>query len=104
MQAFLDKLTDLLDRFAGGALRYALLAAVAVVVLWIAWRVLRRRRRVSVPLSPDLKILVANLGKTARRRVRRSWNSTICRCGWRPSCWRRWAGCAICRPSSSFRR
>ena len=62
MSSFLDKLTDFVNQFSGGGLRYALPAAVAVVVLWIVWRVLRRRRPVSAPLSPDLKVMVASLG------------------------------------------
>jgi hypothetical protein len=62
-----EKLTDWLKASAGNALSYAalsyaVLAAVAVVVLWIAWRLLRRRKRVAAPLAPDLKILLAELG------------------------------------------
>ena len=60
--SYLDKLTDWLKPLAGNALHCALLAAIAVIVLWIAWRLLRRRGRVSVPLTPDLKILIAELG------------------------------------------
>jgi hypothetical protein len=60
--SFLDKLADWLKSFAGDSLTYVLLAAVAVVVLWIAWRLLRRRRRAPPPLAPDLKILIAELG------------------------------------------
>jgi len=60
--SYLDKLTDWLKLLAGNGLHYVLLAVIAIVVLWIAWRLLRRRRRVLVPLSPDLKVLVANLG------------------------------------------
>jgi hypothetical protein len=63
MQSYLDKLTDLLNRFAGDALRYALPAAIAVIMLGIAWRLLRRRGRVAAPLAPDLKVLLANLGQ-----------------------------------------
>jgi hypothetical protein len=61
-QSFLDKLTDLLNRLGGSAFRFALPAAILVILLWIAWHLLRRRRRVSIPISPDLKVLVANLG------------------------------------------
>jgi hypothetical protein len=61
-ESFLDKLTALLERTAGTSLRYALIAAVVVIVVWIAWRMLRRRRGLAVPITPDLKILVASLG------------------------------------------
>lgn len=63
MESILDKLTTLLGRVAGSALWYVLLAAVIVIVLTIAWRVFRRRRRVPLPLEPDLTIQVASLGE-----------------------------------------
>jgi len=50
------------EPICGGGLRYALPVAIAVIALWIAWRLFRRRRRAPVPLSPDLTVLVANLG------------------------------------------
>jgi hypothetical protein len=63
MEPLLDRLKELLDGIAGGALHYVLPAAIAVIVLWVAWRVFRRRRRVSVPVSPDLRIQIASLGE-----------------------------------------
>ena len=51
-QSLLDKLSDVFHQFAGNGLHYVLPAAVAVIVLWIAWRLIRRRRRVPVPPSP----------------------------------------------------
>jgi hypothetical protein len=40
-----------------------LLADLIVVLLfWLVWRLVRRRRRVAAPLAPDLKIVVADLG------------------------------------------
>ena len=59
--SLLDDLTDLLNRYAG-LLRYFLPSIVAVVVLWIVWRLLHRRRPASMPLAPDLKVLVESLG------------------------------------------
>lgn len=57
------KITKLLDSLGGGVFRYVLPAAVAIVVLWIAWRLLlHRRRRVSLAPAPDLKIDIASLG------------------------------------------
>ena len=43
-QSFLDKLADLLNHAAGGALRYVAIAAVVIVLLWIVWRLFGRRR------------------------------------------------------------
>jgi hypothetical protein len=48
---------------AGDVLSYAVPAAVAVVVLWIVWRLLRRRRRGAPPLAPDLRVDVTALGE-----------------------------------------
>jgi hypothetical protein len=62
MTSFLDKLNDWLKAVGGDLLNYVAVAAVAIVVLWIAWRLFRRRRRVAPPLAPDLKISVAELG------------------------------------------
>jgi hypothetical protein len=61
-QSFLDKLGDVFHQLAGNGLHYVLAATVAVIVLWIAWRLIRRRRRAPVPPSPDLKISIAELG------------------------------------------
>jgi hypothetical protein len=61
-QSFLDKLTDFFKPVAGNSLNNILLAAVAVIVLWIAWRLVRRRRRAPPPLGPDLKVLLSELG------------------------------------------
>ena len=61
-QSFLDKLSSLLDHFGGDVLHYGLPAVVVIIVLWIAWRLLRRRRRVPALVRPDLKILIAELG------------------------------------------
>jgi hypothetical protein len=61
-QSLLDKLSDLWDQVAGSSLRYVLLAAIGVIVLWGVWRLVRRRRRVPPPLRPDLKISIAELG------------------------------------------
>ena len=52
----------LLHSLAGELLVYVLPAAVAVVVLWIVWRLLRRRKPVAVPLPPDLTVEVETLG------------------------------------------
>jgi len=41
----------------------AVVAAIAVVVLWIAWRLLRRRRRETPPTAPDLTLDVSTLGE-----------------------------------------
>ncbi len=59
----LESLTNLLHSLAGGALVYVLPAAVATIVLWIVWRLFRRRKPVAAPLSPDLKIEVGTLGE-----------------------------------------
>jgi hypothetical protein len=62
-QSLLDKLSDLWNQIGGSGLRYVLPAAIAVIVLWVVWRLVRRRRRVPVPLRPDLKISIAELGE-----------------------------------------
>jgi hypothetical protein len=53
----------MLHSLGGNALVYVLPAAVAVIALWIAWRLFRRRKPVVAPLSPDLKIDVETLGE-----------------------------------------
>jgi hypothetical protein len=58
----LDRLGALLHSFAGGALGYVFPAAVAVIVLWIVWRLFRRRKPVVVPLPPNLRVDIAALG------------------------------------------
>jgi hypothetical protein len=60
-QNLLDKLSDLTNRDAGSVLYFVLAAAICVVVLWIVWRLLRRRRLVAIPLGPDLRIQIAQL-------------------------------------------
>ena len=59
--SFLDKLTDALHALPGDWLRYVPPAAVGVIVLWIAWRLLRRRKRPAARLAPDLTVEVAAL-------------------------------------------
>jgi hypothetical protein len=63
-QSFLDKFLDWLKSFTGGSpyLSYVPLAAIAIIVLWIAWHLLRRHRRTPMPVCPDLKIAIAELG------------------------------------------
>ncbi len=61
-QSLLDKLTDLFHHFLGNGLHYVLLAAGVIVVLWIVWRLVRRRRRPPVALRPDLRISITELG------------------------------------------
>ena len=63
MESLLDKLTAWLAQVAGKSLWYALAAAIAVIVLAILWGLFRRRRRVSLPPSEDLRIEVAGLGE-----------------------------------------
>jgi hypothetical protein len=63
MESLLDRLKESLDGVAGGLLHYVLPAAVAVIVLWIAWRIFRRRRRVAAPVASDLNLPIASLGE-----------------------------------------
>jgi hypothetical protein len=63
-QSLLDRLSDLWNQATGSGLRYVLLAAIALIVLWVVWRLIRRRRRVPPPLRPDLKISITELGET----------------------------------------
>jgi len=59
----LKKLDDFLQPLMGDLWRYVLPAAIAVIVLWIVWRLFRRRgRRAAIPLAPDLKVDVSTLG------------------------------------------
>ena len=60
--SFLDKLNALLHSLAAGVPVYVLPAAVAVVVLWIVWRLLRRRKPVVAALPPNLTVDVETLG------------------------------------------
>jgi hypothetical protein len=60
--SFLDKLSDALHSMGGGVLAYVLPAAVAVVVLWIIWRLFRRRKPAVAPLPANLKVEVESLG------------------------------------------
>jgi hypothetical protein len=58
-----NKLDELLKPLVGDLWRYVLPAAIAVIVLWIAWRIFRRRRRrAAIPPEPDLKIDISTLG------------------------------------------
>jgi hypothetical protein len=59
---FFQKLTVLFEQVTGNPWR-ALLAAVILIVLWIAGRMFRRRRRASLPPAEDLSIQVASLGE-----------------------------------------
>ncbi len=59
--SFLDKLTDALHALPGDWLTYVPAAAVGVIALWIAWRLVRRRKRPAARLAPDLSVEVAAL-------------------------------------------
>ncbi len=61
MPSFLDKLTDALRALPGDWLRCVPAAAVGVIVLWIAWQLVRRRKRPAPRLAPDLTVEVAAL-------------------------------------------
>jgi hypothetical protein len=61
-QSLLTKLSNLANQTVGSGLHYVLLAAVALIVLWIVWRLVRRRRRAPVPALLDLTISIAELG------------------------------------------
>jgi hypothetical protein len=58
----LDKLTTLLHSLAGGVLVYVLPAAIAVVALWIVWRLFRRKRLAVARLPANLTVDVESLG------------------------------------------
>ena len=57
----LDNLTQQLHAH-GDVLNYVLPAAVAVILLWIAWRILRRRKPPTGRLGADLRIEIESLG------------------------------------------
>ncbi len=63
MQQQLNKLTDLVNSVAGGVLQYVLPAAVAIVVLYVVWKVWRRRKRNAVPSAADLRIEIGSLSQ-----------------------------------------
>jgi hypothetical protein len=58
-----QKLDELLQPLMGDLWRYVLPAAVAVIVLGVAWKLFRHRRRLAaIPPTPDLKIDLSLLG------------------------------------------
>jgi hypothetical protein len=57
------KLNDALRWLSGNGLPYGLAIGGAVVGLWIAWRLLRGRKKLRPPLRPDLGIDVPALGE-----------------------------------------
>jgi hypothetical protein len=57
----LDNLKNALGPASADVLKYAIIAIAGVVVFWIAWRVLRRRKQTAAPLPPDLKVNVDTL-------------------------------------------
>jgi len=57
-----DRLKDAVGTVPGDLLRYAIVLVVAVVVLYIVWRLLRRRRARLPVAEPVLAIDVASLG------------------------------------------
>ncbi len=60
-QSLLDSVRNLLTLLAGDVLRYALVGVAVVVVLWIGWRRLRRRKYAGAPLPRNLKVEVVTL-------------------------------------------
>ena len=59
--SLLDNLKKALGPVYSDVLIYAIIALAGVVVLWIAWRVLRGREQTTAPLPPDLKVNVGSL-------------------------------------------
>ncbi|MEN6449542.1 MAG: hypothetical protein ABFC96_03540 [Thermoguttaceae bacterium] len=64
-KSLLDKLTDALRGLPGDWLRYLWPAAVGAILLWVVWRLVRRRKRPQPLLLPELKIEVAALPDVA---------------------------------------
>jgi hypothetical protein len=58
----LDKLTNLLQSLAGGFLGYVVVGAIVIVILWIVWRLLRRRKPAVALVRADLRIDLESLG------------------------------------------
>jgi hypothetical protein len=58
-----DKLNEAPRWLLGNGLPYGLAIAGALVVLWIAWRLLQRRKQTPPRLAPDLRIDVPSLGE-----------------------------------------
>jgi hypothetical protein len=63
MQAFLDKANQLLNSVGGSALGWIFPLALGIVIVWIIWRLTRRRKRPAMTLPADLSINVAELGE-----------------------------------------
>jgi hypothetical protein len=66
--SFLDRLIDWWKPIvgngpAGSVIGYGMLAVVAIIVMWIAWRLFRRRRRTPPLVRPDLAISIVELGE-----------------------------------------
>ena len=58
----IDRLKDTVGTIPGDLLRYAIVLIVAAVLLYVVWKLLRRRRGRLPLVEPDLTIDVASLG------------------------------------------